>query len=39
MSKDAVIKLIKDKYPKTKVYQTEALTGRYEIDFTQIGTR
>ncbi|MBL4827744.1 MAG: DUF2971 domain-containing protein [Spongiibacteraceae bacterium] len=37
--KEAVIKLVKDKYPKTKVYQAQALAGRYEIDFSAIGTR
>jgi hypothetical protein len=37
--KDAVIKLVKEKYKNTKVYQAIALPNRYEIDFVQIATK
>jgi hypothetical protein len=37
--KETVIKLVKQKYQKTKVFQAEALSGRYEIDFSPVGTR
>lgn len=37
--KEAVIQLVKDKYPKTRVYQAEAVSGRYELDFVQLGIR
>ena len=37
--KNAVIKLVKEKYPKTKVYQAEKLPNRYEIDFVPLGSR
>jgi hypothetical protein len=38
-NKSAVIKLVKEKYKGTKVYQAEKLPNRYEIDFVQVGTR
>ncbi|MEE8056234.1 MAG: DUF2971 domain-containing protein [Pseudomonadales bacterium] len=38
-TRDEVIKLVKEKYKRTKVYQAEALKGRYEIDFVQVGTK
>ncbi|WP_085756929.1 DUF2971 domain-containing protein [Oceanicoccus sagamiensis] len=37
--KDNVIKLIKEKYKSTKVYQAVALPNRYEIDFVQLATK
>ncbi len=39
MDKDNVIKLIKEKYKNTKVYQAVALPNRYEIDFVQVATK
>lgn len=34
--KQAVLKLLKEKYPKTRLYQARALPGRYEIDFDAV---
>lgn len=38
-NKQTIIKLLKEKYPKTRVYQARALSGRYEIDFDGIAIK
>lgn len=37
--RDAIIKLVKEKYRNTKVYQAQRLPGKYEIEFNQVATR
>ena len=39
VDKEAIIKLVKEKYKNTKVYQAEPLNGRYGIDFVQLGIK
>ncbi len=37
--RQTVVKLIKEKYKQTKVYQAQLIKGRYEIEFVQIETK
>lgn len=37
--KQAIVKLLKEKFPQTRAYQARALPGRYEIDFDAVATK
>ena len=37
--KEAILKIIKEKYSKTRVFQAVGLAGRYAIEFEQVATR
>ncbi len=38
-NRDAIIKIVKEKYKNTRVYQATSITGKYEVDFLQVNTK